>query len=151
MQADVPCLHGRVMQELGQGVDFEFWGPSGKIHILPLQNGAVCRDTEMSEARLVLSFPNASTACVASAVPGAQGSIPELVCCYSPLKHWKLLLCFLGWVLWGDIHILLWGGAFLGCFWGNEEESPEKFRMCCGVSPPCSQCGFLSWLTVHGY
>lgn len=53
MQADVPCLHGRVVQELGQGVDFEFWGPSGKIHILPLQNCAVCRNTTMSETRLV--------------------------------------------------------------------------------------------------
>lgn len=41
------------MQELGQGVDFEFWDPSGKIHILPLQDCAVCRNTQMSKTRLV--------------------------------------------------------------------------------------------------
>lgn len=40
------------MQELGQEVDFKFWGSSGKI--LPLQNCAVCRNTKMSETRLEL-------------------------------------------------------------------------------------------------
>lgn len=78
MQADVPCLHGRVMQKLGQGVDFEFWGPSGKIHILPLQDCAVCRNTKTSETRLVFlnkgAFPQMSALPVASALPEVRAA-----------------------------------------------------------------------------
>lgn len=112
VQTDVPCLHGRVVQELGQGVDFEFWGPSGKIHILPLQNCAVCRNTknEWDQACVLEQScfsPNASTACGASAVAEAEVRAASQSCCAVTLheltlKHWKLPavlagVFFLGW------------------------------------------------------
>lgn len=39
----LPCLHVVIMPKLGQEPAFEFRGSSGKMCVLPLPNGAVCR------------------------------------------------------------------------------------------------------------
>jgi len=46
VQADLPRLYVMLMRKLGQKLafEFEFWGLSGKIRVLPLQNCAVLQD-----------------------------------------------------------------------------------------------------------
>lgn len=154
------------MQELGQEVDFKFWGLSGKIHILPLQNCAVCRNTKMSETRLVLlnkpAFPQRPALSVEPLLFLRLRSASHSWCAVTlhklTLKHWKLLLWLLG-VFWGVISTFCSGVLpSLAAFGGMRDTAQrslfEKFRMCCGASPPCSQCGRTSSpgsLWEHGY
>lgn len=135
MQADVPCLHVMVMQKLGQELALEFWGSSGKICVLPLQNCAVCGNTKMSETGLlfleqICLSPDVRTA-IASLLflwlTSGLHHIADVLVTVNKLmvKYWKLLQWLLVCFWEGGICVLLWGGACPYCFWGNEGHSIE--------------------------
>ena len=61
------------------------------------------------------------------------------------VRHWKLLLWLLVCFLEGGIQVVLWGVALVA-FGGMRDtalrspvEDLQKFSLCYGVSPPCSQ------------